>query len=142
MAPVPNFFATQKKEHTFLTKLFYMKVISSKVHGILDYATVIFLLLSPTMFDMQGSLAIFTYVLGCIHFLLTILTAFEVGLIKVIPFRLHGLIEIVVAIALVGAAFWFRSQDSGLGYHFYLALAVVILLVFTLTDFSSAERRV
>ncbi len=142
MAPVPNFFATQKKEHIFLNKSFNMKVISSKVHGILDYATVIFLLLSPTMFDMQGNLAIFTYALGCIHFLLTILTAFEVGLIKVIPFRLHGLIEIVVAIALVGVAFWFRSQDSGLGYHFYLAMAVVILLVFTLTDFSSAGRRV
>lgn len=119
-----------------------MKIISSKVHGLLDYATVIFLLLSPMLFGMQGNLATFTYALGAIHFTLTILTAFEVGLIKVIPFRLHGLIEIFVAIALVGAAFWFRSQDNGLGYHFYLALAVVILLVFMLTDFTSADRKV
>lgn len=117
-----------------------MKVISSKVHGLLDYVTVVFLLLSPTLFNMQGALAIFTYVLGGIHFLLTALTAFELGVIKVIPFRLHGLIEIFVAIALTAVAFWFRSQDIPLGYHFYLALATIILLVFTLTDFSSAGR--
>lgn len=119
-----------------------MKVISSKVHGLLDYATVVFLLLSPTFFKMDGTLATFTYVLAGVHFVLTILTAFEPGLIKVIPFRLHGLIEIFVAIALTGAAFWFRSQDDGLGYHFYLALAVIILLVFMLTDFTSADPRV
>ncbi len=118
-----------------------MKIISSKVHGLLDYATVVFLLLSPTLFNMQGSLATFTYALGVVHFVLTILTAFELGLVKIIPFRLHGLIEIVVALALVGAAFWFRSKDSGLGYHFYLALAFVILLVFMLTDFTSADRK-
>lgn len=114
-----------------------MKVINAKAHGILDYLTVVFLFLSPTLFGMNGTLGTFTYILGVVHLLLTILTAFELGLIKVIPFRIHGIIEIIVAIALGFVAYWFYTLDNILGFYFYLALAIVILLVFFLTDFTS-----
>ncbi len=106
-----------------------MKIISSKTHAILDYATVIFLLASPSLFKMENSLSTFTYVLAGVHFLLTILTNFEFGLLKVIPFRIHGLIEIVVAVVLAAIAFWFNSNGSELGLYFYLLLAVVIVPV-------------
>ncbi len=114
-----------------------MKVINAKTHGILDYLTVVFLFLSPTLFGMDGTLATFTYILGVVHLLLTILTAFEVGLIKVIPFRVHGIIEIIVAIALGIVAYWFYTLDNQPGFYFYLVVAMVILLVFFLTDFTS-----
>jgi len=114
-----------------------MKVINAKAHGILDYLTVVFLFLSPTLFGMHGTLATFTYILGAVHLLLTILTAFEVGLIKVIPFRVHGIIEIIVAIALGIVAYWFYTLDNQPGFYFYLVVAMVILLVFFLTDFTS-----
>ncbi len=116
-----------------------MKIISSKTHAILDYATVIFLLASPSLFKMENLLSTFTYVLAGVHFLLTILTNFEFGLLKVIPFRIHGLIEIVVAIVLAAIAFWFNNNGSELGLYFYLLLAVVIVIVFILTNFRSAK---
>ncbi len=118
-----------------------MKIISSKVHGILDYATVVFLLAAPTLFQMEGTLCTFTYVLAGVHFALTALTAFEVGLIKLIPFKMHGLIEFVVAIALAGVAIWFRSNDNELGFYFYLSLAIVIMIVFLLTDFRTIKNQ-
>jgi hypothetical protein len=118
-----------------------MKIISSKVHGILDYATVVFLLASPTIFKMEGTLCTMTYALGVIHFVLTALTAFEVGLIKIIPFKLHGLIEVIVAIALAGLALWFRSIDNELGFYFYLGLAIIIMIVFLLTDFGNVTKK-
>ncbi len=116
-----------------------MKIISSKVHGVLDYATVVFLLLSPALFNMEGNLATFTYILGVVHFLLTLFTAFELGMVKVIPFRIHGLIEIAVAVILTGAAFWFFNQGNNTGLYFYLILAAVILVEFILTDFTYAK---
>ena len=118
-----------------------MKIISPKVHAILDYATVIFLLASPSLFNMESPLSTFTYALAGIHFLLTILTNFPLSLMKVIPFRVHGLIEVVLALALAGVAFWFKSNDSLTGFYFYLVLAVIIMVVFVLTDFKekSAE---
>ena len=118
-----------------------MKIISSKAHGLLDYATVVFLLAAPTIFGMEGTLCTFTYVLAGVHFALTALTAFEVGLVKVIPFRIHGLLEVVVAVALAGVALWFRSNENDLGFYFYLGLAIVIMIVFLLTDFTTATKK-
>ncbi len=118
-----------------------MKIISSKVHGILDYATVIFLLLSPGLFNMEGTLRTFTFVLAGVHFALTALTAFEVGLVKLIPFRIHGILEVVVSIALAGVAIWFRNDGNDLGFYFYAGLAIVIMVVFVFTDFKTAPNR-
>ena len=132
-------------EHYLTKKLHYslslvilshiMKIISSKVHGIIDYMTVIFLLCSPTLFKMEGTLCTFTYALAGIHFALTALTNFEPGLIKVIPFRIHGLIELIVSVALICLAYYFNSQDNQFGFYYYMLLAIAILLVFLLTDF-------
>lgn len=114
-----------------------MKIISSKTHGILDYATVIFLLASPTLFKMEAPLSTITYALGVVHLTMTVLTNFEAGIIKLIPFRIHGLIEIVVALGAAILAFWFYEHVDTLGFYYYMALAIVILIVFILTDFKS-----
>lgn len=116
-----------------------MKIISSKVHGILDYLTVIFLIAAPTLFNMEGTLCKFTYALAGIHFLLTALTNFEPGIFKVIPFRIHGLIEVIVSVTLIAVAFWFNSNGDHLGFYFYMVLAIIILIVFLLTDFKDSH---
>ncbi|MEP7165155.1 MAG: hypothetical protein ABI741_10685 [Ferruginibacter sp.] len=116
-----------------------MRIISSRIHGILDYIVVIFLLASPMLFKMEGNLCSFTYALAAIHFLLTILTRFELGIIKIITFPLHGLIEFFVAIALILLSFWFNKNGNSLGYHYYLYFAIAILLVFILTDFKKEK---
>jgi len=87
-----------------------MKFISPKIHGIIDYLVVVFLLASPTIFGFTGLLATFTYALGGVHLLLTILTAYSAGLIKVIPLALHGLIEFVVGVVLIVLAFILFSE--------------------------------
>ncbi|CAN5764963.1 hypothetical protein BH11BAC4_BH11BAC4_07720 [soil metagenome] len=112
-----------------------MKIISPKIHAVLDYLVVIFLLASPTIFNMGERSGNFTYALAVIHFLLTILTRFEFGLIKIIPLPLHGIIEFFVAIALVFVSFWFNKNGDTVGYYFYLYFALAILLVFTITDY-------
>ncbi len=115
-----------------------MKIIAPRVHGFIDYILVVFLLLSPTLFGMTGLLANLTYALGAVHLLLTIFTAFSLGLIKIVPFPIHGLIELVVGIALIICAFTlFRTETFG---HFYYAgLGIVILLVWLLTDYNNKE---
>ena len=116
-----------------------MKILSSKAHGILDYLLSAFLLLTPTLFQTEGMFCKITYVIGGIHLLLTILTRFELGLIKVIPFRIHGLIELVVSIALAGLAFWFHNEGNSFAYWYYLVLAITVLIVFIITDFTAAD---
>jgi hypothetical protein len=51
-----------------------MKVLNSKIHGIIDYLVVAFLLLSPSLFALPNYSSTFSYTLGGIHLLLTIFT--------------------------------------------------------------------
>src|SRR5690349_8032031 len=78
-----------------------MKQLSPKVHGILDYATVVFLLCSPYLFDMQPNGRLFTFALGFVHLVLTLITDFPMGIFKIVPLRIHGIIELIVSVVLL-----------------------------------------
>ena len=113
-----------------------MKIINSKIHGIIDYLVVIFLWVSPTLFELPETTALFTYVLGAIHLTLTVLTNFKFGLFKVIPLKIHGLIELIVSIALVAVAFYLGNQEGDISRNFYLGFAVAVFLTWLLSDYS------
>src|SRR5688572_25950047 len=107
-----------------------MRIITSKMHAVLDYLFIVFVLAAPTIFEMQGTLRTVTYILGVVHLLVTISTDFELGLIKLIPFRIHGLLEVFVAVVLGILAFWFYNNGYGTGFYLYMALAIVTMIVF------------
>lgn len=111
--------------------------LNSKIHGIIDYIVVMFLWLSPTVFGLPEMTSLFTYVLGGIHLALTVLTNFEYGLIKVIPFKIHGMIELIVAIALVGIAFYLGGMEGDLARNFYIGFAVAVFVTWVVTDYTS-----
>lgn len=115
-----------------------MKVINSRIHGIIDYLVVVFLVLSPTLFGLPELAASFAYILSGVHLLLTILTSFELGIIKLIDFKLHGVIELIVSFALIGLAFYLGVEEGILARNFYLGFAVAVFLTWILTDYKSA----
>lgn len=113
--------------------------LSSKVHGIIDYVVVLFLLASPSLFGLPEFTACCTYILAGIHFTLTILTDFEVGLIKVIPLKVHGMIELIVSLALVGFAFYVGGREGYLARNFYLGFGIAVFLTWLISDYKSSE---
>lgn len=116
-----------------------MKIISPKVHAILDYVTVIFLLVAPKLFLLSDVASTFVYVLAIVHLMLTICTNFGGGLFKVIPFRIHGIIEFFVSVGLAIVAYtYFKNNNTD--RIFFTALSVVILLVFLLSDYKKAIK--
>jgi hypothetical protein len=117
-----------------------MKNLSPRVHGVLDYITVLFLLLSPSLFNMQTTGSMFTYILAIVHLLLTLFTDFPLGAFKIIPLKLHGLIEIVVSIALIVVAVWFRSSGDNVSYYYYLIFAIILFIVWTTSEYKSVLR--
>ncbi len=96
--------------------------LNSKIHGAIDYVVVLFLFLSPTLFGLNDITSTFIYALAVIHLLLTITTNFEFGLLKIIPFPIHGLIELIVSIALIGVAFYLGSLEGVIIQKFLLSL--------------------
>jgi uncharacterized membrane protein len=116
-----------------------MKFISSKTHGIIDFLVVFFLLASPMLFGMNGLLAIFTYALGIVHLTLTLLTDFSAGVLRIIPLKIHGVIELIVGIALIILALTL-FKDSGLGKVYYICFGGAVLLTWLFTDYKVSRR--
>ena len=109
--------------------------LSSKIHGIIDYLVVIFLIAAPTLFELPETTACFTYILAGVHFVLTILTNFEVGIIKIIPFNIHGIIEFIVSLALFGIAYYFGNTEGDLSRNFYIGFGIAVFLTWAITDY-------
>ena len=114
-----------------------MKILSSTVHGILDYVVIIAFALAPTVFGLEGAPASISYILAVVHLLLTVLTAFPPGLFKIIPAFFHGWIELVVAICLILLPF--VVGFVGAARNFYLAAGVIIFIVWLITNYTTAE---
>jgi hypothetical protein len=112
-----------------------MKKITPGVHGILDYLTVLSLLISPSLFEMQVRGLRFTYVLASVHLVLTLFTDFKAGPFKLIPFKIHGLIEIIVSISLIGIAIWFRASGDNVSFYYYLIFSVVLFIVWAASEY-------
>src|SRR5207237_7283516 len=71
--------------------------IGSWSHGIIDYAMVIFLIIGPRLIGFNGKQATFCYILAAVHLALTVLTRFPLGVLKVVGFPLHGVVEFLAA---------------------------------------------
>jgi hypothetical protein len=111
-----------------------MKFISPKNHGIIDYLVVLFLLASPSYFGFTGVLATFTYALGGVHLALSIFTKYTLGLIKVIPFPVHGTIEFIAGIILIVLAYTLFKDNTD-GKLYYVIFGTVVLLTWLVTDY-------
>ncbi len=119
-----------------------MKIISPKIHGIIDYIVVIFLLSSSFLFDLKGTASIIAYSLGIIHLLLTVLTDFQAGLIKLIPFKIHGLIELIVSIVLIFVPWIFGFSDDISAKYFFIGFAIAVFLTWLLTNYKNNHESI
>jgi len=111
-----------------------MKPISSRAHGILDYMTVVLFALAPTLFDLTGTAATLAYALAAVHLVMTLITAFPMGVVRVVPFRVHGIVELLVAISLMGIGMFNYGLEQTAGL-FYLLFGLVILVVWLLSSY-------
>jgi hypothetical protein len=117
-----------------------MNIINSKVHGILDYAVVIGFAFVPTLLGFTGLPATISYVLAAVHLLLTLVTAFPLGVIKIVPLPLHGAIEFVVSIALFALPWILKFASDTAARNFYLGAGVLIFVVWRITDYKVAPK--
>lgn len=116
-----------------------MKIISDTTHGILDYVTVVLFALAPSLFGLTGTAALISYALAVIHLAMTVLTDMPLGVIKVIPLKLHALVELVVGPVLVVGTLVLPSFFAG-GQAFFVAAGVLIFLVWLLSNYGSAAQ--
>jgi len=118
-----------------------MKFITKRIHAFLDYPVALALIAMPFLLGLGNSnpLALqISVATGIAALLLTLFTDHQLGLVKVIPYRFHLIVDFLVAIVFVLAPFIFSFE--GLDAIYYWANGAAILLVVTLHKPELAEH--
>lgn len=108
-----------------------MKFITQKTHAFLDYPVAIALMILPFILGLGkiNSLAIWiSLTTGIAAFILTILTNHQLGLIKVISYKLHLIVDFIVGLSFVIIPFLFAFKGID-AYYYWINGATVLLVV-------------
>lgn len=119
-----------------------MKPISATPHGILDYAVGFLLLISPWLlgFHTVSTTATYTMVaMGIIVIGLSLITNYPLGLIRVVPFPTHGVLETVGALALLVSPWVLHFNQIDEARNIALLVSIVWLGVVALTNYSAYQ---
>jgi hypothetical protein len=119
-----------------------MRFIPSRIHGILDYIVGVLLLLAPEIFGFSqvgGAAVTIPRVIGVLILVQGVLTRYEMGLFKVLPFSFHLAMDYIVGIFLAGSPvlFGFSNQPTNV----WLPHVLVGAFIFFSTLFTETQPR-
>jgi hypothetical protein len=115
-----------------------MKILSPRVHGYIDYAAVLLLLAAPTLFGFGGVAATLCYVLAALQGGMSLLTAYPLSVAKIIPFQVHGAIELLAGIFAFVSPWLFGFSHVDAARNFFIVSGVALSIVWLVTDYRSA----
>jgi len=117
-----------------------MKVLNPRTHGIIDYVLVALFALAPTLFGFEGTPQTVSYVLAAVHLSMSLLTAYPLGAIKLVPFPIHGAIEVAVAVTLLALPWLLGFSQVEAARNFFLATGALVGVVFLLTNYKAGDE--
>lgn len=118
-----------------------MKIISPTLHGVLDYLTCGLFFIAPSIFDFTGTYATVCYILAAGYLVISLLTNMPLGAFKMIPFWLHGRLELVSGLVFMASPWIFGfANANGVARNFFIAMGVVFLIVFLCTQWRTQEQ--
>jgi len=110
-----------------------MKFVTKKIHSILDYPVAIALMVLPFLLGLGESHPFALYLsvgTGVAALILTIFTDHQTGLIKIIPYKVHLIVDFLVAVVFLLApiALGFEGIDA----YFYWINGLAVISVVSL----------
>lgn len=116
-----------------------MNKLTTRNHGYLDFVTVLIFLGAPSFFGFTSVPATLAYLLAAVHLAMTLATDFPFGVVRMIPFPIHGWVERIVGPLLILIPFIPGFSDASAARYFYIAIGVVIIAVGLLTDYNAKD---
>ena len=112
-----------------------MGQFTRRAHCLFDVYLICLLALAPILFGFTTGPQRVIWVLCAAHFLVTILSDTPIALIRIIPFPVHGMIELLVAILCPFAPAVFGFWDEPNARHFLFGLGFGLFVLWLLTDY-------
>jgi hypothetical protein len=110
-----------------------MRFISTRVHGMLDYVVGVLLILLPRLFGFQtgGYDEKIPVILGVAAIVYSLITRYELGLFKVLPFKLHLTFDFLSGVLLALSPWLFGFADRVWAPHFAIGLFEIAAALLT-----------
>lgn len=107
-----------------------MKFVTKQIHAYLDYPVAIALIGLPFLLGLGTSNPLafqLSVITGIAALILTILTDHQLGVIRVVSYRIHLLVDFLVGVVFILAPFIFSFE--GLDAYYYWANGAAVLFV-------------
>ncbi len=119
-----------------------MKIISTKLHGIFDYSSGLILLLPwITNFNQSSADTQVLAALGAMTIFLSLLTDYEFGLIKLLPMKVHLILDVCQAALLIATPWMFPVRNYAFYWPVVLGVAELIIIVLSSSKPYQVTRR-
>ena len=89
-----------------------LKILNPTIHIVLNYALAGAFLFAPTLPKFSGNAALLAYVIGALFIGASIITRYPLGLVKLHPFPMHGVIETVMAVGFIAPSWIFVFSEE------------------------------
>jgi hypothetical protein len=111
------------------------RILAPLPHAVIDYALVVVLFLAPTWFAFGGVAASISYLLAIVHLGLSLITAYPLGIWRMVPFPAHGQLELIVGCTLAIAPLFLPFEGDDKARFCFIALGLLIIGVYALTNY-------
>jgi hypothetical protein len=124
-----------------------MRIISTRLHGIIDLIVAGALIFSPFIFGfvtVGGAAVVIPIIFGILFAVYSVLTNDEVGVLRVISMPYHLMIDVILAASLALSPFLFGFADQGLNVwlpHVSAGLLIILVVLLSQVQPSIYNRR-
>src|SRR5947199_6858753 len=119
-----------------------VKFLPAWFHAIADYAVATLLILVPAIAGGSNKAVATGIVVGAVVAVVSMLTKYPLGVVKVLPFTVHSAGDYLAAALLVLSPFAlsFNNSDTGLT-AFYIVAGIAVLAVSLITNYQYSPKR-
>lgn len=119
-----------------------MKFITTRVHAVLDYVVGVILIAAPWLLGFNDGTAAqwVPVILGAITIIMSLMTAYEGGIVKTIPMSAHLTMDILSGVVLAASPWLFGFADRIYWPHLLFGLLEILVASCTRSTVSEVHR--
>jgi hypothetical protein len=112
-----------------------MRIIETKTHGYLDYLTGLLLIVLPFIlkWDINRAESMVMIILGAMAIIMSLMTAYELGVTNIVPMPTHLAIDLLSGIVLAASPWLFGFADRVYLPHLILGIFEIMASLMTKT---------
>lgn len=117
-----------------------VNVISPRTHGVLDYLTVLVFAVSPSLLGLSPLPSKVAWAIAGSHLGFTLFTRYPLGLLRIVPMKLHGWVELVAGPAISSIPWVLGFATEAAARTFFLTTGFIVFAVWIMTDYGAPQE--